>query len=355
MVVWGIAAGSAAGQAPPAQTATPAPDDTPSIRIGATLFADYTFTNSPEAADSDGNIVHPSAFNVGRSYINITGNISHLVAFRLTPDIARDTTTGSSLNGSLTFRVKYAFAQVNLDEWITPGSWTRFGIQQTPWVDFEEGIYRYRFQGTVYSEREGYLSSSDGGASFRYNAPKNYGEVHVGVYNGENYNRAEVNNQKALQVRGSVRPFAQSAATLWHGLRAHLFYDADHYVRDGERRRFIASTTFEHKYVNAGFEYLSATDQASARLAGIDSHGYSLWATPRSPSGWELLLRHDRHVPNADHDDQTRSRNIFGVAYWFPHQGNVSSALLLDYDGQTFHNIPLPKQQRVAVHALVNF
>lgn len=349
----GFVAGTAAAQTAPA----PAPDDTPSIKVGATLFADYTFTSSPDITDSDSNRVNASAFNVGRSYINITGNISHLVAFRLTPDIARETGTGSSLNGSLAFRVKYAFAQTNLDQWITPGTWARFGIQQTPWVDFEEGIYRYRFQGTVFSEREGYLSSSDAGVSFRYNAPSNYGEVHVGIYNGENYNHAELNDQKAIEIRGSVRPFAKSASTAWQGLRAHVFLVSDHYVKDGDRRRALVSVTYEHRNATAGAEYLSTADQTSARLDQVDGHGYSLWVTPRWRNGWELFLRHDHMIPNTAHDDQARNRNIAGVAYWFPHQGNVSSALLLDYDGQTFKNFApaQPRQQRMAVHALVNF
>jgi hypothetical protein len=61
--------------------------------------------------------------------------------------------------------------------------------------------------------------------------------------------------------------------------------------------------------------------------------------------------------PNAAFESQTRTRTIVGVSYWFPHQGNVSSALLFDYDGQTLHNVnpDQPKQQRVAVHGLVSF
>jgi hypothetical protein len=341
-----------------AQQPAPAPDpDAPSIRVGATLYADYTFTERPEAVDADGNTIHTNAFNVGRSYLNINGNISHLVAFRITPDIARETTTGSSLNGSLVFRIKYAFAQVNLDDWMTAGSWTRFGIQQTPWVDFEENIYRYRFQGTVFSEREAFLSSSDAGASFHYNLPSNYGDVHVGVYNGEHYNRSEVNDQKALQVRGTIRPFAASATTALHGLRGHLFYDADNYVRDAERRRFIGSLTFEHAYLNAGFDYLAATDQLLRAAPEVDGHGFSFWATPRSPTGWEALLRFDHLTPNTAFESQTRNRTILGAAYWFPHQGTVSSALLFDYDGATFDNVmpARPKERRIAVHALVNF
>src|SRR4051812_36726862 len=83
-----------AAQVTPAAGFTP-PDDTPSIRVGATLFTDYTVVENPKVKDADGNEVTANAFNVGRAYINVTGNISHLVAFRITPDITRETGVGS--------------------------------------------------------------------------------------------------------------------------------------------------------------------------------------------------------------------------------------------------------------------
>ncbi len=346
---------AAVAQVTPATGSTP-PDDTPSIKVGAVIYTDYTYTQNPQTLDADGNLVNPSAFNVTRSYINITGNISHLVAFRITPDASRETNAASSLNGSLEFRIKYAFAQVNFDEWMTPGSWARIGIQQTPWLDFAEGIYRYRFQGTLFAEREGYFASADAGASFHYNLPSNYGDVHVGVFNGENYNKAEVNDQKGLQVRGTVRPFAPGMTVL-RGIRASLFYTGDHYVKNAERKRFIGSVAFEHKYLNAGLEYLDTKDQTSIIKPDVEGKGYSIWATPKSPIGWEALLRYDHLKPNTALASQVRNRTILGVAYWFPHQGSVSSALLVDYDGQTFDSFApaLPKQQKIAVHALINF
>ncbi len=155
---------AALAQVTPAAGYTP-PDDTPKVNIGATIFTDYTYTQSPEIKDSDGNTVHNSVFNVSRAYLNITGNLNHWLAFRITPDVTRETGTGSSLNGSLTYRLKYAFAQVNLDDWTTKGSWVRFGIQQTPFIDYTESIYRYRFQGTLFPERVGLMSSSDAGIS----------------------------------------------------------------------------------------------------------------------------------------------------------------------------------------------
>jgi hypothetical protein len=337
------------------------PDDTPSIKVGATIFADYTVQSNPTIKDADGNEVTPNAFNVTRTYINITGNINHYIAFRITPDITRESesaTAGTSLAGNYVFRLKYGFVQFNLDDHLNPGrtgTWVRLGVQQTPWVDYMEGLYRYRFQGQVFSEREGFLSSSDIGASFHYNFAHNYGEVHTGFYNGETYTRPEVNDQKGFMIRGTLRPLPKSESL--RGLRINGFYDHDAYVKNADRTRGIFALTYEHKYVNASWEYLTATDQnASATKTPVDANGYSFWITPRSPKGWEGLLRYDHLEPNKDVSG-TRTRWIGGVAYWFPHQGNVSTSLLFDIDQANFDNFatPQPSVTKYALHGLVNF
>jgi hypothetical protein len=347
---------------PAAAQVTPAavpPDDTPTVRVGVTIFADYTVVQEPRIKDVDGNDVTSNAFNVARSYINVTGNISHIVAFRVTPDIARESGTGSSLNGSYTFRLKYAYAQFNFDDWMTRGSWARFGMQQTPWIDFIDNVYRYRFQGTTLEDREGILSSSDVGATIRYVLPGNYGDVHGGIYNGDNYNRAEANDQKALMVRATFRPL-RTHPTL-RGLRVTGFYDHDAYVKDAERRRAILGVTYEHPYVNAGISYHSTADQTRVVNPKLDGHGISVWATPKSSKGWgwEGLLRYDHLVQEQATSalEGTRDRTIAGIAYWFPHQGSVSSALLLDYELVDNRNYAPSRsdERRWAVHALVNF
>jgi hypothetical protein len=347
------AAGSALAQVTPAAGYTP-PDDTPSLRVGATIFADYTVQQKPKTRDADGNEVTLNAFNVGRAYINVTGNLSHRLAFRITPDIARESGTGSSLSGSYTFRLKYAYAQFNLDDWMNRGSWVRLGMQQTPWVDFMESVYRYRFQGTIFEDREGFLSSSDVGASFRYNLPGNYGDVHTGFYNGETYSRPEANDQKAFMIRGSVRPLRMHPVL--RGLRLTGFYDHDAYVKNAERRRAIGAVTFEHKYLHAAFDYMSATDQSRASAAEVDASGFSVWATPRTTKGWEGLLRYDHLTPDTD-SDATKSRVLGGVAYWLPLQGSVTSALLFDVEQVNYDDYApaRPTERRLALHMLVNF
>jgi hypothetical protein len=375
-------AGSASAQITPAAGYVP-PDDTPSIRVGMTIFPLYSYQTNPKITDADGNSVNKNNFDIGRAYINVTGQISHLVAFRVTPDIVRESglitlSTGNTISAdSLVYRIKYAYAQFNLDDWMPRGSWARFGIQQTPWVDFEEGIYRYRFEGTIFAERVPLpttMTSSDAGASYHLNFPSNYGDIHVGVYNGENYQRVETNNQKALELRASVRPFALGLPIL-RGFRAHFVYYNDHYQRHDERKRLMGNLSYEQKYLNAGFDYLSAEDQLLAISPEVSSHGFSVWATPRLPfengSSWEALLRYDHWIPNTStslvpatsspipgtttFNDQIQNRTIAGLSYWFPHEGTVSAALLFCYDGQTFKNITTAPVRTVAVNGLVSF
>jgi hypothetical protein len=356
-----LAPGALYAQVTPAAGFTP-PDDTPSIKIGVTFYGDYTYTQNPKTTDADGNSINPSAFNVSRSYINVTGNLNHIVAFRITPDVVRETglfnaaTAATVANDSLVFRIKYAFAQFNLDDWMTKGSWARVGIQQTPLLDYEEGIYRYRFQGTTFTEREGFYNSADAGASFHYNFPSNYGDVHVGIYNGDGYAKTDPNDQKAIEIRGTVRPFATNAPIL-RGLRLTGFYFGDNYIKDAERSRAVGQVTFESRFLNAGFDAIDAKDQTSIKNVDVEGKGWSVWATPKSTKGWEMLLRYDHMVPDQRATDQSRTRTIIGVAYWFKEQGSVTASLLLDYDGQTFQNFATfqPAQKKWAVHALVNF
>ena len=363
-----LAAIPARAQVTPTPT-TPPPDDNPSVRVGGTLFADFTKTFAPPITDAGGASVSPSAFNVPRAYINLTGQLNHVFAFRITPDIARETGTGSSLNGSMTLRLKYGYVQMNLDDWLWRGTFARAGMIQTPYVDFEESVYRYRFQGSVFADREGYQPSSDYGAAVRTLLPRGYGEVYGGLYNGEGFTRADPNDQKAVEVRGTLRPLPSS--NLPRGLRVTGFYAGDHTVKHADRRRAIGLVTFEHRFVNVGWSVLDAIDQAAPSAPRVPARGQSFWITPRIPLGpppvappagvvrasLEGLFRYDRLEPNRDLPGLKR-RWISGVAYW-PRMRSaaISAAFLLDYEHVRYDDFEpaRPAEKRLAVHMLVAF
>jgi len=352
-----LAAGSALGQVTPAKGYDPV-DDTPTVKVGGVIFADYTYQDKPRVTDSNHDTIHQNSFNLSRAYLNVFANISHLLSARITSDVKTDTNTAdTSLNGSTVIRLKYAYGQLNLDEWTGKGSFLRIGMQTTPWIDYSEGIYRYRFQGPIFVDREGILASSDFGFSGHYNLPSNYGDVHLGVYNGEGYtsqaDQTGANDQKAVQFRASIRP-APTVAVL-NGLRITGFIDGDDYVRHGAKQRILGQVSFENPHINASVEYLRAEDRKTPGVPLVKSEGWSAWATPRTSFGLEALLRYDALKPNRD-VDAWKKRTIAGIAYWFPVQKGVSSALLADYE-QVKYDSPLgkPKEQRWALHTLFSF
>lgn len=364
---------TASAQVTPAKGSTP-PDDTPTIKFGTVLYANYTYQDEPTAKDADGNVIHPNGFEVTRTYLNVTGNLHHLVSYRFTPDIAgrfattvtrgaAGETVSTSYDGNLVVRLKYAFGQLNLDDWLPHGTWVRLGQQQTPFVDFMEGIYRYRFQGTIFEEREGFLTSSDLGLSGRLNFPNNYGEIHTGVYNGDGYARAEANNQKAFQIRGTVRPLARNPT--WKGLRLTAFYDADNYIKNGPRDRFVGALTFEHPRVHLGADYVKTKDRISITANQVEAEGYTFWITPRTKIGIEGLLRFDSLKPIqtvttpsgiSTSSDAHRKRLIAGVAYWFKTQGSAQASVFANFEKVDFDAaLNSPNQKRYLLSCLFQY
>jgi hypothetical protein len=107
--------------------------------------------------------------------------------------------------------------------------------------------------------------------------------------------------------------------------------------------------------------YVSTADQTRAVNPKLDGHGFSVWATPKSSKGhgWEGLLRYDHLVQQQATStvEGTRNRAIAGIAYWFPRQGAVSTALLLDYelvDNRDYAPVR-PDERRWMLHGLINF
>jgi len=205
----------------------------------------------------------------------------------------------------------------------------------------------------IFVDREAFLTSSDAGMSFHYNFPSNFGDVHVGIYNGDGYNHSEANDEKAVQVRASIRP-APGVAVL-QGLRVAAFYDGDDYAVGNPKRRAVGQVTFEHKFVNAGVDVLHARDQSSDAVTDVTARGWSAWVTPRTSFGLEGLLRYDDLKPNSDVQAR-KKRAIAGIAYWFPTMKGVSSAALLDYEQVKYDDLlGKPKEVRYALHTLITF
>ena len=293
---------------PPPQTSTPpAQPDYPIIRVGVLSYLQY----DAELANRSGY----NTFDVTRAYLNVTAQIAKNVRFRFTPDIKR--VTDSTLAGSLVVRVKYAYAQIDN---VGPRSWVRMGAHQTPWLDFEESINRYRVQGQMFAEREGLIpGSSDFGASYFAALPSNYGEFHVGVYNGEGYAQPEANKYKSVQGRFTLRPLPKGNA-IAKGFRLSGFFNAGSYAADHPRHLGIVMGSFEHPHLVGTIEWLTATENplTATPPRDINRSGWSMFLEPRQGvAGLAGIFRYDAYNPDHDTPGVEQNRIIAGGAYWF--------------------------------------
>ena len=344
LLVLALLLGPAAARAQNPPPAAPAPEpDYPIVRVGVLSYVQY----DAELKNRDSF----NAFDVTRGYININGQLASNVRFRVTPDVRR--VTDSSLAGTLVMRIKYAF--VELDNLTGARSWVRFGAHQTPWLDFEESINRYRVQGTVFSERENLIpGSSDFGVGL-FTPVGKFIDIQTGVYNGEGYAQTDTNKYKSAQGRLTLRPFAGRGIA--NGFRLSGFYNAGWYAADRPRRLGIVMGSFEHTNLVATAQYVKATENPSAIAPrDIDRSGSSGFLEVRQGlSGWAGIARVDLFDPDESLGNNSQRRIIAGGAYWFvwprSRVGLVVTNEQVHYDAAAAR----PRENRLLVQTHVEF
>lgn len=213
------------------------------IKIGGTFYGDWAYYTDtgfgPQFLtqlnqDGPGNSGF-SSFDVTRAYINFLYTPTEAVTLRLTPNIYRQVdvsgaiTNGkgsgiaSSSNGNLGFRLKYAYAQFNTlfkgSEAFKKGN-LRAGQQMNPLIDWEEGLYGYRY---VNLTPWNYLSLSSTYTGVALNGPiefggKEYLDYQIGVFNTASFHAIETNDKKQAMVRLTWYPFGTTADRTGFGI-----------------------------------------------------------------------------------------------------------------------------------------
>ena len=271
----------------------------PQVTVGGVVYAQFAYFLKDTAG-------HGNNFDVTRSYINVIGRFPHGIGTRVTPDIYRVT------DGSLSFRLKYAYVTWNPGE--SPITF-KFGVLNTPYVDWEEALWDYRMQGTAAMERGGYMSSSDFGALIEGNWGNERVQLSAGVINGENYNRAPGDKRKDFAGRVSVRLINTDDPSRTGGLRVTGY---GHYGKPsggGARQRYIGVLSYRSKLLTlAGI--FAATRDSTPTVELRPGRVISVFGVLRVPnSKVQAIARLDRIDPSTRVDDDAQTRWIGGIAY----------------------------------------
>jgi hypothetical protein len=276
-------------------------------------------TTTPATADA--NVGKDNGFHFTRAYITVKDKVSDDLMVRITYD-QKDGQGGSTqcadpnaASVSYTCTTQSAFVKyVYGDYSYMPGQKVRFGLGHTPWIDYEEGLYTYRFLGTVFSDGQGAQSSSDTGVSLIGSFMDKMLDYHVGVYEGEGY---------ANKRDGQGFAYAGRVSFNMEGFTVALF-DWMETKRSGtpdyNPSRLIGMVTYGNPIFRVAGQYLAADDNKTVVNTAPKfnkGNGYSVWAYTRIPGmdALRIMARYDSMKTDTDVDTGTNILAKLGVSY----------------------------------------
>jgi hypothetical protein len=236
----------AAGAAAPLAAQTPSP-----IAVGGVVYAQW-------GAQLD-SLSPANNFDITRAYLNVIGHFTGGIMTRITADVYHD--ADATAGGGMLYRLKYAYFA-----WTPSGSplTVRFGLTQTPFVEWEEALWDYRMQGSVPEDRNGYMSSSDFGVAVDGNINSDQFDFQAMAFNGENYNKTPGDQSKDFAARASFRLLATDEGSRVGGLRITGYAQAGTPNSGGSRNRFIGMVSYRSKMLTLAGEYVATKDTVTA-------------------------------------------------------------------------------------------
>ncbi len=279
---------------------------------------------------------------VKRGHFDLQATLSPRLRFRLTPDLTRDA------SGLVETPVKFAYFEIALGRLgLAENVRLEIGRVRTPWIWFEEEIYRYRLQDGAFMDRLGFFSSADDGLILEGNfgallpekhrrevqagSAGRFGSFALGLVRGNGIKDGERNDSWVFEGRATVRPWPDRLP----GVQVSFLHvdgegnaprapewRVEAIMASFERRGFVATIQGTR---NHGTQSGRAVDSRGSAHRGA---GWSAFAEYKPARLWSAFLRHDWYDPQRDHGTLRFTRSIAGVAL----HAKAGGMLLLDVE-----------------------
>jgi hypothetical protein len=306
--------------------------------LSGTVFAHLGYDlTSYDDADREG----AWEFDVPRVYVNIKGAVTEKLHYRVTADVAREKytyytydlvyneetglyeleETKHTSNGKYDFYAKYAYADIRVIE----NHSIYAGMEKTPWIDNEQGIWGWRVVRKVAVDDRKYDNSADLGIGLSGKIGGGIVKHHLTFTNGAGYKKPEAGlSGKAVAYRLSLFPLVNNEDL--GGLSVNAYARADNLGEkvpegaDGNPVTVYGGLLgLEHDFVNFGAGYFMKSEgEGDAKVDGNLMTAYASGHFNAS-EGMSIhpLVRYDMYEPDADTDDDEETLIVGGVAFKF--------------------------------------
>lgn len=275
----------------------------PEVRVSGLFFGSFITDLGPGANSSN-------RFDMGRAYVNVRGQTSERVSFRITTDAIRE--DGQELE----VRLKYAYVAYQLPS--APIT-IRFGQTHTPVLELEEALWEHRIQGSVPADRLKYMTTSDLGLS----AEGAWGEgdkfqMTAGIYNGEGWARSDTDSGKDFMARATIRLASNQDGSDIGGLRLTGYGQIGSPAGGGIRQRALGMLSYRAPTYTVATQYMLARDRSDPAPATegtlVEGTLFNTFAVIKVPNTTALFIgRLELYDPDRDTPDDRQTRLTGGV------------------------------------------
>ena len=363
------------------------------VELKATFYFDYTyatgdsFTGDPtnkgiNNAQANANKGVANGFHFTRTYLTLIKRFDEGHHFRLTLDqmvnhigdnscpntagpsggncheAAPFGLSGFAGSGRNAEFVKYAY----YNHVFLPGLEVRLGQHQTPWIEYEEHRWTYRFRGPVMVDEQNFQTSSDLGVSVLGKVLNNMVDYHISLQSGEGYQNTQDGRGLAALGRVSIEPFPGVIVSgFYHNERERngiegfnpqrLLGNVEVYDPQGDRFKVNAQVVWADDGADTGTprgtpinvpstydgtltaaQPFGSTNGPSTSLPRFhNGQGSEFWAYYRIPGLFEekvrLFGRYYFMKPNKSTQAGDNQAILFGISYYYSKYFSIA----LDY------------------------
>lgn len=300
------------------------------LEVTGVIFAFWSI----DLENGDGSSPHgANRFDLSRTFVDVTPQISDRISARITPDLLRVRGTGGNVDGTMALRLFYAYVR-----WadVAPGVSVIGGLQSQPLTSFDDSVWKYRVLGPSIFSTFGGLPTSDLGVGVTGKHADGLVEYHLLLSNGEGRDAPELPEGNGKFKEGSARltfaPFASGNAAWARRLRLTAL--ADYGIQSKfegdkvQRIRLSGLASLEHSLGTVAVGAGPIWNGLPAESEVVTKHGllFTTYAFVNLPLNLRVLGRFDFIDPDVEHSAKTsaenqttgqRTRVIGGIAYRF--------------------------------------
>ncbi|MDQ6966889.1 MAG: hypothetical protein Q9M23_08205 [Mariprofundaceae bacterium] len=324
-------------------------NDNGKLKLGAKFFLNTTSVTADTTTAAGTTSTKTLGLNVDRAYFTAKYSFNDNWMMRITTDTNREPT----VKGNNIF-LKYAYVEGKL---AGKAAVLRLGQSHTPWIDYEQGLWKHRYVSKVMSDQYKFDDSSDLGIGLKGKLLDGMLGYWVTGTNGQGYSKGNIgtNGNQGIDFNSRVGIYPMHGLTLdfqfRDGYRGTKLNAAGVTTTGVKSTLMQAMATYKIADYRIGFNVLSNKDKARSAAAStthggnvssayataalgdqVESSGMALWGTAKLGGGFGGFARYENMTNKlsngvAGNIKEKLNRYLIGAEYTVTKGINFSVAL----------------------------